>query len=99
MLETLTLTNFSVGDTFKVYYGAEQPLEIILAKASPGRHKMPIAKREPFSLIFKGSKKSWLPQGSYRMEHGRLGTFEICIVPIMPLAGDQESYYYEAFFC
>lgn len=99
MLETFTLTTFCEGDIFKVRIEAEQVLEIQLVQARPGKYQMPAGMREPFSLIFKGSKEIWLPQGSYVMEHEIQGIFELFIVPVLPpLKEDEEWFYYEAFF-
>lgn len=98
MLETFTKETFSVGDNFKVYYEEEKFIEIVLTKIQTGKYKMPSQFREPFSLIFKGSKEGLLSQGICKVVHDKVGTFEICIAPIVPLDGDTEAYYYEAAF-
>jgi hypothetical protein len=38
--------------------------------------------RTPFSLEFQGDPEHTLPQGIYKVEHERLGTLEIFLVPI-----------------
>jgi hypothetical protein len=47
--------------------------------------------RVPFSLLFRGGPKPPLPQRIYRVEHQRVGSIEIFLVPI---AADR----YEAVF-
>ncbi|MFB9266316.1 DUF6916 family protein [Bradyrhizobium erythrophlei] len=39
-----------------------------------------------FSLLFAAPKGPWLPQAIYPVTHPRLGTMEIFLVPIGPLA-------------
>ena len=48
-----------------------------------------------FSLLFVGPKGPWLPQATYPMKHPTLGTMEIFLVPIGPLA---EGNGYQAVF-
>lgn len=98
MVESLTLSTFNAGDVFVVFDGTGQRIELILSRIIPRAFHMPDAKREPFSLIFKGPKTTWLEQGCYRMEHFEVGIFEILIVPILLRDADQQHYYYEACF-
>lgn len=51
--------------------------------------------QEMFSLIFRGSKDAFLPQGIYRLRHATLGEGELFLVPVA-LAAD--GYQYEAGF-
>ena len=37
---------------------------------------------EPFSLILSGPPAPFLPQGSYRVQHPRLGPLDLFLVPI-----------------
>jgi hypothetical protein len=53
------------------------------------------AKRTPFSLVFRCGKETPLPQGTYTVEHERMGTLEIFLVPIGP---DEGGLCYEAVF-
>jgi hypothetical protein len=50
---------------------------------------------ERFSAFFRGSLDQFLPQNTYRMEHERLGSVEIFIVPVRK---DSDGFYYEAVF-
>jgi uncharacterized protein DUF6916 len=50
---------------------------------------------ERFSVLFAGPGDPFLPQKGYRLEHERMGEFELFLVPV---AGDKESYRYEAVF-
>jgi hypothetical protein len=50
---------------------------------------------ESFSIYFRGSKEFFLPQGTYPLEHERLGTVEIFLVPT---GQDQDGFSYEAVF-
>jgi hypothetical protein len=53
--------------------------------------------REPFSLIFRGPSDQTLPQGTHRVEHKRLGSLEIFLVPVGP-DDDGDGMLYEAVF-
>ena len=50
---------------------------------------------ERFSVFFVGPHDPFLPQQVYRLEHESMGEFELFLVPI---AGDEKSYRYEAVF-
>ena len=50
---------------------------------------------ERFSVFFVGPRDPLLPQRVYRLKHERMGEFEIFLVPI---AGDEKSFRYEAVF-
>ncbi len=50
---------------------------------------------ERFSAFFTGPKDLRLPQGTYRLEHSAMGTFDIFLVPI---AEDAQGLRYEAVF-
>ena len=45
---------------------------------------LPEAKREPFGIIFKAAKPINLPQGTYRLEHPRVGSFHLFLVQVSP---------------
>ena len=40
--------------------------------------------RAPFSVTFHGPLQPVLPQGSYRVQHEKLGALELFIVPVGP---------------
>ena len=50
---------------------------------------------ERFSVFFDGPPDTYLPQSLYRLEHERMGEFEIFLVPV---AGSEQSFRYEAVF-
>ena len=50
---------------------------------------------ERFSVFFSGPSEVSLPQGTYHLEHERMGEFEIFIVPI---ARNEKGFRYEAVF-
>lgn len=51
--------------------------------------------RRPFSVLYRGPLRRFLPQGLYPLDHPDLGTLEIFIVPVLR---DPDGYYYEAVF-
>lgn len=55
----------------------------------------PAGRREPFSLLFRGPRSPYAPQGTHRLEHDRLGTLDIFLVPLGP---DGAGMRYEAVF-
>ena len=57
------------------------------------RHAGP--REQPFSVHFRGHRQSYLPQAIYRLEHERMGTMDIFLVPIGP---DEKGMRYEAVF-
>lgn len=50
---------------------------------------------ERFSVFFVGPRDPFLPQQVYQFEHEDMGEFELFLVPI---AGDEKTYRYEAVF-
>jgi len=51
-------------------------------------------KREAFTLTFRADPKPPLKQETYTIEHAKLGTFSMLVVPVV--AKDKEARYYEA---
>jgi hypothetical protein len=60
--------------------GAVQPVALAVQsiQALPA-HRL---RAEPFSLILSGPPAPMLPQGSYRVQHPRLGPVDLFLVPI-----------------
>src|SRR6185295_3528287 len=52
------------------------------------------ARKEAFSLLFKGDKATALEQNTYLIEHEKLGLFSFLVVPIM--SKDKSALHYEA---
>jgi hypothetical protein len=89
--EDLTARAFSghVGEAFRVHRGGSGPLEVELVSVEgepEGR---------PFSVVFRGPADAPLSQGIHRMEHPKMGSLDIFLVPIGP---DGEGFLYEAVF-
>lgn len=103
MLDNLTRESFAphLGSVFRLRLGPGETLEVELVEATAlgGGARVsaggPRARREPFSLVFRGPRAPILPQRIYRMEHARMGAFDLFIVPIGP---DAEGLRYEAVF-
>lgn len=98
MLETFTMDTFRphIGEIFRIIVDDEWQLHVLLTsvdawgpEAGRGRE------RTPFSLIFHGTKDSYLPQSIYRLENGNMEPMELFLVPIGP---DEHGMRYEAVF-
>jgi L-ascorbate metabolism protein UlaG (beta-lactamase superfamily) len=50
---------------------------------------------EQFSIVFRGSLDTFLPQGIYQIMHERMGSFDLFLVPI---GRNESGYEYEAVF-
>ena len=101
MLDLLTHASFAplVGKRFRLQVSDGKKIEVELIEATklpvhPGRGEQ-AARREPFSLLFRGPKEFILPQRTYPVEQETLGKAEIFLVPIGPDAVGQR---YEAVF-
>jgi len=77
---------------FKVHEGGEEPMLLELAKVEE-RNDSP--EMELFSLQFLGPFTPRLEQKIYRLEHEKLGDFEIFLTAI---AADQQGTMYESVF-
>jgi hypothetical protein len=92
-----------LGGRFRVdRAGAVIFLELAEVRPSPpgspaeARHRAAAGIREePFSLLFRGPRDTPLDQRIHRLEHERLGTLEIFLVPVRP---DDRGPLYEAVF-
>ncbi|MBD0327501.1 MAG: hypothetical protein ICV68_13775 [Pyrinomonadaceae bacterium] len=94
MSEKLTLATFAENLQTKFQASTEErpavELEMVSAEdMGSGEHE------EQFSIIFRGPLDAFLDQRTYRMEHPRMGTFDLFLVPIRR---DQDGFYYEAAF-
>jgi hypothetical protein len=87
-----------LGETFVLRPPEGDPVEVELLEAAalPGRQTNDEAiRRDPFSLLFRASGASSLPQQVYRVEHSALGELDIFLVPIGP---DEVGMRFEAIF-
>jgi hypothetical protein len=90
----LNLASFAenLQTKFQAYAEDEKAVELEMTSATdtgsgPGQ--------EQFSIIFRGPLDPFLEQRTYRMEHPRMGTFDLFLVPIRR---DEGGFYYEASF-
>jgi hypothetical protein len=100
VLESFTIHTFSdhVGGKFRLHPYASDPLDVELISATElggSAGAEPPGRRQPFSIVFRGSGDVLLPQRIYRMEHDQIGSFELFLVPIGP---DEKGLRYEAIF-
>jgi hypothetical protein len=94
VLESFTAATFApfVQTPFGVRVDEEHELtlELVEARAADEERARAAAAtgvRTPFSLVFSGPLEPLLPQRIYRLEHERLGTFDLFLVPIGPEDG------------
>lgn len=96
MLQDLTPSSFEahLGTPFRIHFGGERPLEVVLCEVRP-HEPHPGPRSQPFSVFFRGPYPPVLPQQIYPVEHERLGTLQIFLVPVGP---DGKGMCYEAVF-
>ena len=80
---------------FSLYAGGTVPLNAELLQVTELGAAAPNAKRKPFSIILRGPRDRRLPQMIYKVQHEKLGAFEIFLVPV---GVDEKGYHYEAVF-
>jgi len=79
--------------TFRVYVPGAVPLPLELFEVSEKDQSPQV---EQFSLVFRGPLKPHFPQGTYTVEHEKLGKFDLFLVPLGP---DSSGMRYQAIFC
>jgi hypothetical protein len=94
MVEKLSKAYFSeaLNTPFHLHTDTGESLDLELIELKDG---FALPGQEQFSLKFRGPGQSILPQKTYRMDHDRIGPFDLFIVPIGRGADDT---YYEAVF-
>ena len=95
MLDSLTVDHFSphLGQPFDALVDdGATPLELISATPA-GRTDA--ARRQGFSLVFRGAKSPTMLQRMYKLVHPDMGEMDIFLVPIGP---DESGMRYEAIF-
>jgi len=94
MLETFTQATFSeqLNTKFRVHVADPDVVDIELTEVAPGRQT---PRQEQFSILFRGPGDAFFGQGNYRIEHEKMGTFDLLLVPV---AKDDTGFYYEAVF-
>lgn len=94
-LLTLELFQPEVGSTFGLAFpDARFALELREAKALAYRDPH-VHSRHPFALLFVCPDQRVLQQGTYAIDHERLGMLEIFLVPV---GADADGVQYEAIF-
>jgi hypothetical protein len=93
-LEDLTRDSLAenVNTKFRLAVASDEPLEIELIEVSELNR---VGKSEQFSAVFRGASSFFLQQSNYRLEHERLGAFDLFLVPI---AREADGFRYEAVF-
>ncbi len=104
MLDKLTSADFSahLNQIFKIHYHSDKVLEAqlileveLIEVAEYSEKWAGPSKRRPFSILFRAPKDTNLPQSIYNVEHDKMGTLELFLVPIMP---DEKGSLYESVF-
>ena len=101
MLESLQSSDFTplLNQTFRIRTAANELLDVELVEVTEmgsgtaGCGNAP--ERRPFSIVFRGPMDVLIPQNIYEIEHEKLGTISLFMVPIGP---DQKGMRYEAVF-
>ena len=94
MSDNLHLETFAENLQTKFQASAEDMKTVELEMVSAA-DKGSGPREEQFSIIFRGPLDAFLEQRTYKMEHPRMGTFDLFLVPINM---DNEGFYYEASF-
>ena len=94
-LDALTAATFTPfrGERFRIAPGDGPGFEVELIEVSEGQDAG--ASRAPFSVIFRGGPDPPLAQQIHRVEHDRIGSLDIFLVPLGP---DEVGQRYEAVF-
>ena len=94
MSELLTKEAFAenLNTKFRIPLEPSKTAEIELVEVI---ETMRTPERQQFSVFFRGPLEFFLPQGTYHMEHEKMGTVSLFMVPI---AREQDSFRYEAVF-
>ena len=94
MVENLHLSSFSehLNTKFRIHPDESTVVETELIVAEDTGST---PRQERFSLIFRGPHQPFLPQQIYRMEHDKMGTLDLFLVPV---GRDEDGFHYEAVF-
>lgn len=98
MLEKLTGTDFIpyLNQPFMVYLETSEAYALELVSVTESGEARDPGGRRPFSLIFSNPRKdAYLSQRIYRLEHEKMGSLELFLVPLGP---DLVGMRYEAIF-
>ena len=97
MLEKLSAADFSplLNSTFQIYFDPSSPSIVELVEVTEKKSDSEEVLRQPFSVVFRGSKDTIWPQGMYTIDQKIFGKMDIFLVPIGP---DDQGMCYEAVF-
>lgn len=97
MLDKLTSSDFTpyLNQKFLLHCDEAAPREAELLQVTVLGAAAPNMQRNPFAIILRGPRDRRLPQMIYKLEHEKLGTLEIFLVPV---AVDDKGFHYEAVF-
>jgi hypothetical protein len=84
MIEKLGRADFAehLNTTFRAEAGPSEVFELELTDVKGIDEGETGSKQERFSLMFSGPADRFYPQGTYQLEHERIGKFNLFIVPI-----------------
>ena len=86
----------SLNTKFRVRAEVPRPVELELVEVrsyEPGENDE--RGMERFSLFFRGPADIFVPQGTYTLEHEKMGALDIFVVPV---ARDASGFLYESVF-
>ena len=94
MSELLTKEAFAenLNTKFRIPFESGETAEVELIEVV---ETMRTPRQQQFSLFFRGPLVYLLPQGTYHMEHEKMGPVSIFIVPV---GREQDGFRYEAVF-
>lgn len=98
-MDILVYENFSnkIGDRFQLVMEGDRVLELVLSSADlKPSCRSPQSQRDPFSLIFNGTKGTLCRQAIYRMRHASGWEIDIFLVPLAH--GPDGTYTYQAIY-
>lgn len=96
MLHELTSADFTpfLHQTFQLQRSTDLPVTVELISVPTGGVPKP-TDRGPFSVVFRGSAWTYLPQSQYTLAHPQLGLVSFWLAPI---GLDESGIHYEATF-
>ena len=97
MLDTIASDDFKplLNDEFETSFEGESvSLKLSSVDVMDESHSLPGA-RLAFSMIFLGPLEPFLPQGTYELNHAKLGALGLFMVPLGP---DENKHRYEVIF-
>ena len=83
-LDTVTFENFSprLGEVFDLRAGDEGCQVVLQGAQEKSRYARNGQSRMPFSLVFLGPEGVSFQQGTYALEHEKIGVLELFLVPV-----------------